>query len=518
VGANLPTFGTQLGGLPLLLWNAIDSIAEVKDDEVRRALTDANPWWRSAAGGGDPAAWTKTHRLLRDRAAYDLGYRAAILDDVATGPITDQLVVLAGPRRIGKSVSLLDTAATLCQRTDIDARQVIHLPCDGMRERDLRRALTLGREATRSVDHQATHPRVWLLDEVSGVPGWTSVLKGARDGTALGDDTVVATGSRWVEGESIVANLLAGRAGTANLRRRRHLLPMTFREFLGATRPELPTPKVVHPAHLQAPEVADTLSQFGFDVDAYDLAWQDYLRCGGFPRAVAEQTTQGAINRSYLSDLEAWLRADIDPDAPTESVSRLLAELMRRSTGPLNASNTAGTLGYANRPAFERRLQRLVASFAALTCPQRDGDGRAVRGSQYKVYLTDPVLAWLPHQLRAGLPAPDLTQLTELALCVSMARAVDGLEEGRWTEGDTIGYARTTSANEIDLAPVPVPTRAGREFTVPVESKWVDDRWRGEAKVMEGKFGAGILATKSTLDTEVNVWAVPAPLLALLLL
>jgi hypothetical protein len=54
-------------------------------------------------------------------------------------------------------------------------------------------------------------------------------------------------------------------------------------------------------------------------------------------------------------------------------------------------------------------------------------------------------------------------------------------------------------------------------LTVPVESKWVDDGWRGESKVMGAKYGRGILATKSVLDVDDDVWAVPAPLLALLL-
>ncbi|MGF1661645.1 MAG: AAA family ATPase [Kineosporiaceae bacterium] len=73
--------------------------------------------------------------------------------------------MLTGRRRIGKSVALLDTASAPCARVDVDPRQVIHIPCDDMRERDLRRSLTLARELTRSVDIDAAQRRVWLLDE-----------------------------------------------------------------------------------------------------------------------------------------------------------------------------------------------------------------------------------------------------------------------------------------------------------------------------------------------------------------
>lgn len=489
----------------------------MRDDELRRTLTDANPWWRAAASGSDPGAWAESHRLLRDRAAHDLGYRSSVLADITDAPLSDLLIVLSGPRRIGKSVALLDAAVVLCTRSDIDPRQIIHVPCDGMRDRDLRRVLTLGRELTRSVDLYERQRRVWLLDEVSGVPLWTQVLKAARDGTDFGDDTVVATGSRWVAGEDIVGTLLAGRAGTKDGRRVRHLLPMTFRDYLASTRPELALPDSVHPADLQTEATRKALDELQFDVDNFDLAWQEYLTCGGFPRAVAEHTRTGAVSGPYLRDLAAWLRSDVDPDAPPDSVPLLLAGLSQRASSPLNISHTSLALGYSNRSFFERRLRRLISTFAAIECPHRDDTGAVVPNSQAKVYLMDPLLAWLPGRLRAGLPDPDMTILTEMTLGASLARAIDDLDEGRLVANDTIGYTRTRTGNEVDLLPTLVPTPAGSIRTIPIESKWVDANWRSDARVVEAKYSAGILATKSLLDLRNPSWAVPAPMVALLL-
>ncbi|RSM52055.1 hypothetical protein DMB66_40555 [Actinoplanes sp. ATCC 53533] len=489
----------------------------MRDDEIRRILTDANPWWRAAAAGADPTSWISDHRLLRDRATHDLGFRSGVLDDVANGPITDQLVVLTGPRRIGKSVTLIDTAAALCARSDVDPRQVIHFPCDGMRDRDLRRALTLGRELTRSIDIDGRRSRLWLLDEVSAVTGWSAVLKAARDGTSVGDDTVVATGSRWAAREDIEGNLMAGRAGTGPGRRRRLLLPMSFRDYLAAARPELHRLSPVDPSRLQDPAVATALEEVAFDVDGYDLAWQAYLSCGGFPRAVAEYSRTGDVSIGYVRDLAAWLRRDVDPDAPQESVPRLLDMLSCRATSPLNVASAAADIGYPSRDVFDLRIRRLIASHAALHCPRRDGDA-PVPGAQSKLYLTDPLLAWLPARLRAGLRQPDMTRLTESTLGVALARRIDDLDEGRWVSGDTIGYSRTASENEIDLAPVSIPSAAGSRQTVPIESKWVDQGWRGEARTIDGKYERGVVATKTILDSSRRVWAVPAPLLSLLLL
>lgn len=102
-------------------------------------------------------------------------------------------------------------------------------------------------------------------------------------------------------------------------------------------------------------------------------------------------------------------------------------------------------------------------------------------------------------------------------IAVALAQAIDELEEGRWVSGDTVGYVRTGGGKEIDLGPTHVPTSAGTELTVPIEGKWVDSGWRAEAQVVEKKYGRGVLATKSILDMANPAWAIPAPLLALLL-
>jgi len=489
----------------------------MRDDEIRRLLTLSNPWWVAAASGGDRLAWTQTHRLLANRRLFDMGYRAHVLDDIATGAIDDSLVVLNGPRRVGKSVAMLDAIATLCARDDVDPRQLVHVPCDGMMDRDLRRVITLGRALTASVDIDGPRRRVWFFDEISDIPAWTSVIKQARDLTGFGDDTVVATGSRWAGTEDIYGNLMAGRAGSGGKRRVRQLLPMSFRDYLSATAPQLPLLPVIHPTALQSAEAKQALGDVAFLVDDYDLVWQDFLTCGGFPRAAAEFVHTGAVSASFSQDLLGWLRTDIDPEAPQMSVPLLLAELSQRTTSPLNLRNLTNSLNYGSRGMLERRLARMVSSDAALMCPQVNDDGRAIPSAQRKAYLVDPILAWTPARLDLGLVEPDFTKLTEGLLAVTLARRLDDLAEGRWADGDTVGYGRTPSGAEVDFAPVRTTGPSGPTLTTPIESKWVDAGWVGEAKTLASKYAHGIMATKSILDVDGAVWAVPAPLVALLL-
>ncbi len=488
----------------------------MRDDELRRILTNANPWWGAGASGGNRIAWMRNHQLLASRAKSDLGYRNTILNDVATGPVTDGLILLVGPRRVGKSVLLFDCIGALCSRTDIDSRQIIHLPCDGFTTRDLRRALTLARDLTRSIDQDSPKPRIWFFDEIGTIRGWSAVIKAARDQTVFGGDTVVATGSRWVPGEDVEGNLFAGRAGQTSGRRLRPVAPMTFRDYLTATRPELAQPEKLDLMAIQTQNTVLRLEALRYDIDFYDLAWQDFLTCGGFPRAVAEHHIAGAVSISFIRDLGASLRGDVDPDSPPESIPLLLELLATRSTSPFSIRNASAQLGYS-RAELTSRMARLIGSFATLRCFHMNDNGREIQGSQSKIYLTDPLLAWLPSRMRAGCAMPDFTALTEMAIGVSLARAIDSREEGRWVSGDTIGYVKTLSGQEIDFSPILVPTPAGSLRTVPIESKWVDDGWRSESRALTGKYGSGVVATKSVLDCVGDVWAIPTPLLVLLL-
>ena len=452
--------------------------------------------------------------MLLARAAYDLGYRSGLLDDVADGPVDDKLVVLRGARRVGKSVLLKDTAARLCGRHEVDPRQVIYVPTDGMRASDLGRVAKLGRELTRSVGNMR---RVWLLDEVTGMRGWTQALKYLRDNTEFGADTVVCTGSSWDREAEVERDLLAGRAGTSTRRRSRILHPMSFRDVVLAAGREVPLPSALLPSALQSEAAQGVVESLEFFVNELDLAWQAYLSSGGFPRAVAEYHRTGEVGEAFLRDLAAWLHRDVDPEAGEDSVPRLLSEIERRCASPLNRRALANNLGYGSRQTADVRLIRLVRTHAAVWCHQVDNDGRRVAGAQSKLYLCDPLLAWLGSRLRAGLPRPDFSRLTEACLGTALARAVDALEPGRWEDDDSVGYLRTGGGKEIDFAQVAVLSPAGAALTVPIESKWVSSGWRAEARVIEGKLGAGVVATRTVLDLSHPAWAIPAPLVALLL-
>lgn len=383
---------------------------------------------------------------------------------------------------------------------------------DGFQARDLRRALRLGRELTAAPGER---PRIWLIDEVTAVPGWADELKSDRDNTSLANDTVVVTGSSAVGLDESRRTLGAGRTGPA-VRPFRLLLPMTFRDFCRVTGRITPVIDVVGPAGLMSAAARRHLATADPFVDDLDLAWQAYLESGGFPRAVAEYSRAGAVSDSFLHDLLNWLTPDVTPDEGPESILRLIDAVASRSGSPLNLAGTAEQIG-TSRERLRARVARLHGSFAAVSCPQVDDDGAAVAGSQSKLYLLDPLLMRLPSLVDPGFREPDGGVFSEAALALAYARAVDDFHPGRLLEGRAVGYARTGSGNEVDFAPLPVRSAGTDLRTVPVESKWVSTGWRSQALTMENRYGLGIMATKDVLDLGHRAWAVPAGAVALLL-
>ncbi len=435
-----------------------------------------------------------------------IDFRTNVLSDVGA---TGGLWVLRGPRRVGKSVALKRLAADFCRSND--PLRLIYMAADTFQAKDLRRAFTLGRALTAGV---GSAPRLWLVDEVTSVPDWERLVKELRDNTELAHDGVVLTGS---SASGMLAAVQALGAGRTNVVRPfRLLLPMSFAAVVRATAAEIPVPDPLAISDLQGPIAAREIERLIPFTDEVDLAWQRFLETGGFPRAVGSARLRGEVDPVFATDLLAWLATDVTPGDPAESAAELMTVLHRRSGSPLDVTNTADQMN-TTRDRFRARLDRLTATFGAIWCHQVDDSGNRRPGSQSKLYLADPLLARLPSLLDPTAPPPDFTRSTEAALGVAVARAIEALHPSRYVEQRAVGHIRTGTGGEIDFAPMPIAVGQSRTTSCSIESKWVSDGWKGEARAIVGRYGRGIVATKNITDLSGSVWAVPAPVLALLL-
>ena len=471
----------------------------MKPGEVTQRLTTGNPWWR------DPVGWAARDVQLRAAATAGFTYEPQSLAAVPEGA----LVLLRGPRRVGKSVELKRFAQSTLA-AGAPPRAVIHAAVDGWKAADLRSLVEAGK---RMAPADCSH-RWWLIDEISTVPGWDAEIKNLRDNDPdFAADTVVLTGSS-ARDLARATSSLAGRRGAVS-RPDRTLLPMGFRTFAGvmlaAHGQPLPATPRLAPAELrtrQAADVFDGLVPWANDLTAW---WEIYLQVGGFPQAVAAHVggTDLAPVVQALFDIvqrDAFGAADLSET----QTGALLARLSQNLCNPVNASSVAVDVG-VSPDTVTRRLGDLATAYVLWPCHLAD-DLRPALGAQSKRYFLDPLQARLAHERNPVHASPGSTQLAEQQLGVALLRSAEATTPGTYASFDRVLYERTPTRKEIDFVG---PTL----FPVALEGKYTDTGgWVGHSATVNASRYAGVLATREVLDTSATTptqaWAVPASFIA----
>lgn len=471
----------------------------MKPGDMIQLLTSWNPWWQNAT------TWTATDVQLSAAASSGYDYTPQVLGDIPTGA----LVLLRGPRRVGKSVEL---KRYVQGRLDdgVAPRSIIHAAVDGWKASDLRSLV----EAGKKLAPPRTERRWWLIDEISGVSGWDAQIKNLRDNDLeFKNDTVVLTGSS-ARDLTAATSSLAGRRGEVE-RPDRTLLPMGFRSFanimMGAYNKTLPTTDAL-PAHqLRSPLAAQLLNDLLPWLSELRDWWEIYLNVGGFPQAVSAHLSGKSSGPVVQALFDVIQRDLLGTSTLTEQqVTALLARITQGLASPMNISNVAADTDLT-ADTVNRRLEDLVAGFNAWPCPLGVKQRPQLK-SQAKRYFTDPLLARLAHSRSPIYHSPDHTQLTEQQLGMALLRTAEAQLPGAFASFDRVLYERTPTRKEIDFTGAVLGD-------VALEGKYTDGgKWVGESATVNASSYAGVLATRSVLDTSAadasEAWAIPAGMLA----
>jgi predicted AAA+ superfamily ATPase len=467
----------------------------MNEGHLTRALTVGNAWWR------DPQ-WERDDGDLRPLAATTLDYEPSPLSDV----VPDGLYVLRGPRRVGKSLETKRAISQLIRR-GVEPRSIIHFACDELGRGDLQRLVKAAREVlTRGLEGA----RYWFLDEITSVPDWPETIKWLRDNTAFGEDCVVLTGSS-ARDLSDSQKQLAGRLGSAG-ESDRLLLPMGFRRFARAMgHDQLPQPDPVRARDFMSSEVDAAFVELLPWLDTLLSTWELYLRVGGFPRAVSDQLAHGNVQDDFIRALWDVTAGEAIRGAGTTpaQVQAMLRRLTQSLTSPLAVESLRQDMGVDSPHTAKARLQDLVFAYLAWPCHQRDGN-RPKLSAQSKYYFIDPLMARLAPLRSSGLLAEaDVSAIGEQQLGIELLRNMEREQPGTYAHFSDVMYQKT-SGKEVDFC----GPRIGK---LGFEGKYVDSGWKREALTVRSAFGAGVLATRGLLDTDGDVWAVPAPFIAWML-
>jgi uncharacterized protein len=467
----------------------------MNEGQLTRALAAGNAWWRDSQ-------WERDDRDLRPLEATALDYEPSPLSDV----VPDGLYVLRGPRRVGKSLETKRAISGLIRR-GVEPRSIIHFACDELGRGDLQRLVNAGREVlTRGLEGA----RYWFLDEITSVPAWPEAIKWLRDNSAFGEDCVVLTGSS-ARDLTDAQKQLAGRLGSAG-QSDRLLLPMGFRRFAGAMGLDgLPQPDPVRARDFMSPDVDAALTELLAWLDPLLSTWELYLRVGGFPRAVSDQLAHGDVQDDFIRALWDVTAGEAVRGAGTTpaQVQAMLGRLTRSLTSPLAIESLRRDMGVESPHTAKARLQDLVFAYLAWPCHQRDGNAPKL-SAQSKYYFIDPLMTRLAPLRSQGMIAEvDASAVTEQQLGIELLRNMEREQPGMYVHFSDVMYQKT-SGKEVDFC----GPRIGK---LGFEGKYVDSGWKREALTVRAAFGAGVLATRSLLDTSGDVWAVPAPFIAWML-
>lgn len=461
--------------------------------ELARQLTAGNAWWRDRN-------WEADDRDLRALRESPLDYDPDPLGGIAP----PNLYVLRGPRRVGKSVELKRAVGKLLSE-GVEPRRIVHCACDGLTAADLRRLQGVGREQLAGPVEGA---RYWLLDEITAVRGWPETIKWLRDNTAMGEDCVVLTGSSGRDLED-ARKALAGRRGKTR-RSDRLLMPMSFHAFTRSVDAGLPPTPAIRPRDFLSREAEDAIGELLPWLDRIASLWETYLRIGGFPQAVGDYLREGDVSPSFVDDLWDVIHGDAlrrEGFSAAQSM-RLLRRLTRNLAGPVNMTSLAEDIGVGSHSTAGRRVKDLIDAYCAWPCHQR-GDGQLPNlAAQEKIYFADPLLALLAHR-RGEQPEPDASKLSEQQIGLALTLSLAASDPGRYADFSAVMYAKSATGREVDFC--------GRELApLAFEAKYTDRALRREAQTLRAMFGAGVLATRASVERIEEVRALPAGIVALL--
>ena len=466
--------------------------------ELQAKLTSTNGWWRL------PQDWTKRDPDLQEASAAPFTHSAGVLADLERGG----LYVLRGPRRVGKSVELKRTIERLI-REGADPRAIMHMSVDGWSADNLG---TLVRAADRLMPPDGH--RWWLIDEITAIAdGWPAQIKWLRDNNPrFRQDTVVLTGSSSSNLRASIGDL-AGRRGPASAPDR-VMLPIGFRTFVKLTDresgPEDATglgPLAV--ADLTPDRLRDAAYSLAPWLDLLVDAWEDYLRVGGFPQAIASHIRHRLVAETLQRALfgvisgDAFQRARLSDLQTTE----MLRRLTRGLGSQINSSRLAREIN-VSLPTAQRRIDDLCESFVAWPVHREQGLRPNLR-AQRKIYFTDPIYA----QIGSGdAQTVDETALSEQQLGMALLRSSLRDSHSNYADFDRVLHFRSATNAEIDFVG---PGFGG----LAIESKYADGRWRSSVgRTLTASPWRGLVATRTELDLdEPETVAMPTAMLAWLI-
>ncbi len=265
-------------------------------------LTTLNPWWTGQefeTGKSRLSYFSKIQRYLE----------------------TDEIMVLSGVRRSGKTTLLFQTIKYLIDSQHVPPRNILFVNCDEPEISSLENPLTKVVDTYRK-EIPAKGILYLVFDEIQGITGWERIIKSLYDRKKY---KIIISGSSSYLLDSQLSTLLSGRFFTIPV------FPLDFREYLA----------------FQGIEVTD--DPVDLVARKYDILNQlkRYLREGGFPIVVLQEDerTKDDYLKAYYDSIVYRDIIRVNEIRNQKALAELLHYLFTNVTAPYSYRRLKDLLG-----------------------------------------------------------------------------------------------------------------------------------------------------------------------------
>jgi predicted AAA+ superfamily ATPase len=387
---------------------------EFTKEDVRARLEGDNPWWSPDAPNVPEAEFLRrTYFAPFQRLAANFDIRRA--------------VILLGPRRVGKTVMLMqlihDSIVAGFDRKNILYARIDAPIYSGM---PLEKYLEFLPKKPNGSDERY----LICFDEIQYLPNWEVHLKDLVD--RFPRVKFVASGS------AAAALRLRSKESGAGRFTDFMLPPLTFHEFL----------LFINRDDLMYHDSAHAFGHFfmSHDIAALNELFVDYLNYGGYPEAVLNEEIRRKADQFVRNDIiEKVLLKDLPSLYGIDNIQDLnrLFAVLAYNTGNEVSLEAISQNGGPSKPTIKKYIEYLESAFLIIKLLRVDENCKSFSIERnFKIYLNNP-------SMRAALFAPVKSDETE-----KIGHLTESAIFSQWQHGGSlrdIRYARWKNQGEVDI-------------------------------------------------------------------
>lgn len=343
---------------------------------------------------------------------------------------------------------------------------------------------------------------IFFIDEISSVKDWQKAVKGFVD-AGLGNNVhLVVTGSSAVELRRGYERMPGRRNGGKDYL----FLPVNFGKFCSMVNPAKNIQKVKFREIIQSKnsfeKFRNTVSP---DAAFYKKHFADYIKIGGFPRAISDFIKHKKISDETLFIYQAVLFSEFEKyKKSVATLIQIMGEIARNLTNAVSYNAIMKNIEIASANTIKEYVEMLCLAYLGIQVSCVDISKKKVfNRKDKKIYLIDPVVFRVLEE-KLKISVFEESDLSENMAAVHMARSF----VRNWTEFGIprdLFYWKSAKGNEVDF----VVFLDGKPFGIEVKYQNIVSPW-DEMSIRKG-IGRGILVTKEVFEygeiPKIPLWA-----------